>query len=132
MRSNLIMSDYLLHVSCSPGRPRGCLMIAAMGADSGMHTLQAYAAARFSESVLRGLEGEPDVYEAAFVESTVTELPYFATKVRLGPNGAEEVLPLGKLAPIEEKGVQELIPVLKKNIDTGIEFANTKPAAAKV
>ncbi len=85
--------------------------------------LQAYAAARFSESVLRGLEGEPDVYEAAYVESSVTELPYFATKVRLGPNGAEEVLPLGKLTPFEEKGVQELIPVLKKNIDTGVEFA---------
>ena len=94
--------------------------------------LQAYAAARFSESVLRGLEGEPDVYEAAYVESSVTELPYFATKVRLGPNGAEEVLPLGKLTPFEEKGVQELIPVLKKNIDTGVEFAQKKEAAAKV
>ena len=107
-------------------------MSAAMRADSALCTLQAYAAARFSESVLRGLEGEPDVYEAAYVESTVTELPYFATKVRLGPSGAEEVPPLGKLAPIEEKGIQELIPVLKKNIDTGIEFANKKPAAAKV
>ena len=42
---------------------------------------QAYAAARFTESVLRGLEGEQDVYEAAYVESKVTELPYFATKV---------------------------------------------------
>ena len=45
-------------------------------------------------------------------------------KVRLGPNGAEEVLPLGKMTAFEEKGVAELIPVLKKNIDTGIEFAN--------
>ena len=44
--------------------------------------MQAYAAARFTESVLRGLEGEQDVYEAAYVESKVTELPYFATKVR--------------------------------------------------
>ena len=88
--------------------------------------MQAYAAARFSESVLRGLEGEPDVYEAAYVESKVTELPYFASKVRLGPNGAEEVFPLGKLNPFEEKAVAELIPVLKKNIDTGIEFANKK------
>ena len=85
---------------------------------------QAYAAARFAESVLRGLEGEANVYEAAFVESKVTELPFFASKVRLGPNGAEEVLPLGKLTPYEEKGVADLIPVLKKNIDTGIEFAN--------
>ncbi|CAL8462470.1 g2003 [Coccomyxa elongata] len=94
-------------------------------AGAGSATLSmAYAAARFSESVLRGLEGEPNVYEAAYVESKVTELPYFASKVRLGPNGAEEVLPLGKLSPYEEKGVAELIPVLKKNIDTGIEFAN--------
>jgi hypothetical protein len=46
---------------------------------------QAYAAARFAESVLRGLEGEPDVYEAAYVQSSVTELPYFATKARGSP-----------------------------------------------
>jgi malate dehydrogenase len=90
------------------------------------HAAQAYAAARFAESVLRGLEGEPDVYEAAYVESKVTELPYFASKVRLGPNGAEEVLPLGKLTAFEEKAVAELIPVLKKNIETGIEFAKKK------
>ncbi|EIE24005.1 malate dehydrogenase [Coccomyxa subellipsoidea C-169] len=94
-------------------------------AGAGSATLSmAYAAARFSESVLRGLEGEADVYEAAFVESKVTELPFFASKVRLGPNGVEEVLPLGKLTPFEEKGVADLIPVLKKNIDTGVEFAN--------
>ena len=53
-------------------------------------SMQAYAAARFSESVLRGLEGEPDVYEAAYVESTVTELPYFASKVRLAHSGGYE------------------------------------------
>ena len=46
---------------------------------------QAYAAARFAESVLRGLEGEPDVFEAAYVQSSVTELPYFATKARATP-----------------------------------------------
>ena len=50
---------------------------------------QAYAAARFAESVLRGLEGEPDVYEAAYVESKVTELPYFASKVRSAPPGVQ-------------------------------------------
>ena len=32
--------------------------------------------------MLRGLEGEADVYEAAYVESKVTELPYFASKAR--------------------------------------------------
>ena len=43
---------------------------------------------------LRGLSGEPDVYECTYVASTVTELPFFSTKVRLGPAGAEEVLPM--------------------------------------
>ena len=89
--------------------------------------LQAYAAARMAESVLRGLDGEQGVYEAAFVASNVTELPYFASKVRLGPSGAEEVQGLGDLTPAEKKGVEELIPVLKGNIEKGIEFAKNPP-----
>ncbi|KAK9818324.1 hypothetical protein WJX72_010603 [[Myrmecia] bisecta] len=94
-------------------------------AGAGSATLSmAYAAARMAESVLLGLEGNADVYECAYVESDVTELPYFATKVRLGPNGVEEVLGLGELSPAEQKGVEELIPVLKGNINKGIEFAN--------
>ena len=44
----------------------------------------------------------------------------------MGPNGAEEVLPLGKLTAFEEAAIAELIPVLQKNIETGIAFA-TKP-----
>ncbi len=51
--------------------------------------------------------------------------------MRLGPNGAEEVLPLGALTPFEEAAVAELIPVLRKNIDTGVAFAaGTKEAPA--
>lgn len=77
-----------------------------------------------AESCLRGLEGEEGVYEAAFVASSVTELPFFASKVRLGPGGAEDVSDLGNLTPAEQKGVSELIPVLKGNIEKGISFAN--------
>lgn len=47
----------------------------------------AYAGALFADSCLRGLNGEQNVEEYAYVESDKTELPYFATKVRLGPNG---------------------------------------------
>lgn len=50
---------------------------------SGPSPLQAYAAARFAESVLLGLNGEQDVVECAYVESTlVPGLTYFASKVR--------------------------------------------------
>ena len=54
------------------------------------------------------------------------QVPFFASKCRLGPNGVEEVLGVGKLSPVEEKAVQDLIPILRKNIDTGVEFANKK------
>jgi hypothetical protein len=33
--------------------------------------LQAYAAARFAESCMRALDGDPDVYECAYVQSEV-------------------------------------------------------------
>ena len=48
-------------------------------------------------------------------------------QVRLGPNGVEEVLGLGPLSPLEEKGVAGLKPVLQKNIETGIAFAQAPP-----
>ena len=52
----------------------------------------AYAAAEFGVSCLKALAGEPDIIECAYVESHLTELPFFASPVRLGPNGVE-VLP---------------------------------------
>lgn len=88
--------------------------------------LQAYAAARMAESVLRGLAGEDAIYECAYVQSDVTELPFFASKVRLGPDGAEEVLPIGELTEVEQKALQEAISQLRGNIDKGIAFANSK------
>ena len=39
---------------------------------------------------LRGLSGEPDVPECSFVASNATDLPFFATKVRSVPGGAED------------------------------------------
>lgn len=47
----------------------------------------AYAGALFADACLRGLANEPNVEEFAYVDSDKTELPYFATKVTLGPNG---------------------------------------------
>jgi len=94
-------------------------------AGAGSATLSmAYAAARMAEACLRGLSGEADVYECSYVASSVTELPFFATKVRLGPGGAEEVLPVGDLTEYEKGWLEKLIPELKGSIDKGIAFAN--------
>lgn len=40
-----------------------------------------YAGALFADACLKGLNGVPDVVECSFVQSTVTELPFFASKV---------------------------------------------------
>lgn len=46
----------------------------------------AYAAALFGDAVLRGLNGSTAT-ECAYVESDVTDSPYFATKIKLGTEG---------------------------------------------
>ncbi|CAA2973823.1 malate dehydrogenase, mitochondrial [Olea europaea subsp. europaea] len=52
-------------------------------AGKGSATLSmAYAGAIFADACLKGLNGVPDVVECSFVQSTVTELPFFASKVR--------------------------------------------------
>jgi malate dehydrogenase len=94
-------------------------------AGAGSATLSmAYAAARMAEACLRGLSGEPDVYECSYVASDVTDLPYFATKVRLGPSGAEEVMPIGDITEYESEWLAKLKVELKGSIDKGINFVN--------
>ncbi|CAD6268790.1 unnamed protein product [Miscanthus lutarioriparius] len=51
-------------------------------AGKGSATLSmAYAGAVFADACLKGLNGVPDIVECSFVQSTVTELPFFASKV---------------------------------------------------
>ena len=58
-------------------------------AGKGSATLSmAYAAAKFAESCVLALQGQP-VVECAYVESHLTDLPFFASQVRLGPSGVE-------------------------------------------
>ena len=60
-----------------------------MQAGKGSATLSmAYAAAKFAESCVLALQGQP-VVECAYVESHLTDLPFFASQVRLGPSGVE-------------------------------------------
>ncbi|KAL1209334.1 malate dehydrogenase [Cardamine amara subsp. amara] len=87
--------------------------------------LTAHAVEAFLSSLLRALDGVEDVYEFAFVASTVTELPYFASRVKLGKNGIEAVIDpdLHGLAKYEEKALEALKTKLKASIEKGIAFA---------
>lgn len=92
-------------------------------AGAGSATLSmAYAAAKFANSCLRGLKGEAGIVECAFVDSQVTELPYFATKVRLGRGGAEEIYQLGPLNEYERIGLEKAKIELAGSIQKGIDF----------
>ncbi|XP_002991213.2 malate dehydrogenase, chloroplastic [Selaginella moellendorffii] len=105
-------------------------------AGAGSATLSmAYAAARFAESCLRAIDGDADVYECTYVKSDVMqELPFFASRVKLGKDGVEAFVhtDIRGLTEYEEKALQALIPELKGSIEKGINFVNKQPAAASV
>ncbi|XP_073023582.1 malate dehydrogenase, chloroplastic-like [Primulina eburnea] len=101
-------------------------------AGAGSATLSmAYAAARFVESSLRGLDGDSDVYECAYVQSDLTELPFFASRIKLGRNGVEAFIPsiLQELTEYEQKALDALKPELKSSIEKGVAFVQKQPVA---
>ncbi|OEL13952.1 Malate dehydrogenase, chloroplastic [Dichanthelium oligosanthes] len=103
-------------------------------AGAGSATLSmAYAAARFLEASLRGLDGDDDVYECAYVQSQVVpELPFFASRVKLGREGIEEVVgsELRGLSEYEARALEALKPQLKASIDKGVAYVQQQQEAA--
>jgi len=94
-------------------------------AGKGSATLSmAYAGARFGGAVLKGLNGTP-TDECAYVKSSVTELPYFSSKVTFGVNGVEKVHELGPMNDYEKGRLAEATAQLKGEIQTGLDFAKT-------
>eukprot|EP00271_Cylindrocystis_brebissonii_P012843 TRINITY_DN32355_c0_g1_i1.p1 TRINITY_DN32355_c0_g1~~TRINITY_DN32355_c0_g1_i1.p1 ORF type:complete len:333 (+),score=60.48 TRINITY_DN32355_c0_g1_i1:193-1191(+) len=84
----------------------------------------AYAASLFGESLLQGLSGNSRT-ECAYVESTVTDVPFFASKVTLGPNGAEKVHDLGTLSDYEKAALEACKPELIASIEQGVNFVKS-------
>merc|ERR1712045_368356 len=92
-------------------------------AGAGSATLSmAYAAARFTDSLIKGINGQEGVVECAYVASNVTEAAYFATPILLGPNGIAKNLGLGTLTEFEEGLLKAALPELQGSIKKGIEF----------
>ncbi|PGH23985.1 malate dehydrogenase, NAD-dependent [Polytolypa hystricis UAMH7299] len=90
----------------------------------------AMAGARFAESLLKAAQGEQNVIEPTFVESPLYKdqgIDFFASKVRLGPNGVEEILPVGQINAHEQKLLDACLVDLKKNIAKGVEFVKQNP-----
>merc|ERR1739844_791219 len=93
-------------------------------AGAGSATLSmAYAAARFTDSLIKGMTGQEGVVECAFVASDVTEAKYFATPLVLGPSGVEKNLGLGTLSEFEQGLLAAGLPELNGRIAKGEKFA---------
>ena len=69
-----------------------CLSINQPDVVQGSATLSmAYAGALFADSCLRGLNGDSNVFDYSYVESDVTDVPFFSSRVDLGPDGKQSL-----------------------------------------
>jgi len=94
-------------------------------AGKGSATLSmAYSGARFGGKVLAGLAGTP-TDEYCYVASSVTDLPYFSSKVTFGPGGVQKVHDVGSLNSYEQGRLEEAKAQLKKEIEKGLEYAKS-------
>ncbi|KAJ7542434.1 hypothetical protein O6H91_10G106700 [Diphasiastrum complanatum] len=97
-------------------------------AGKGSATLSmAYAGAHFADACLKGLNGVENVVECSYVESTVTDLPFFSSKVHIGKNGVEKIYDLGPLSDYEQQGLKDLHVELAKSIVKGQTFVHDNP-----
>lgn len=85
----------------------------------------AYAAATFTNSLLRAMNGEKDIVEPAYIEQDVRGVPFFSSLVKLGMYGIESPIPIPhKLTKLENHLLEDSLVVLKEEIQKGINFVN--------
>nr|VDC99964.1 unnamed protein product [Brassica oleracea] len=75
--------------------------------NGGIEVVKAGAAVKFADACLKGLRGDANIVECAFVATHVTELPFFASKLRLGRCGVNEVYSLGPFNEYERMGLEK-------------------------
>jgi len=94
-------------------------------AGAGSATLSmAYAGFLFTENVLKAMKGEEGIVQCAYVDSDLTDAPFFASPCKFGKNGVEEVMGFGELSPYEKEWFDKMIPDLNKQIQKGVDFVN--------
>ena len=94
-------------------------------AGGGSATLSmAQAAVRFCLSLIKGMNGEEDVVECAYVDGGSEHATFFAQPVKLGKDGIAEVLPYGELSDFEKEALEGMLETLRGDIAKGVEFIN--------
>jgi len=100
----------------------GTFVVAAKNGKGSATLSMAYAGARLAKAVLSGLAGTP-AKECAYIK-TGGETTYFATMVEFGKEGVAswEEVPTN-LSDHEKQRLEALKPVLKEEVDAGMDFA---------
>ncbi len=80
------------------------------------------AAARFCLSLVNAMNGDQGVVEYAYVEGDGEHNTFFAQAMRLGPNGVEQLLPIGDLSDYEAKALEDMKATLQGDVQKGVEF----------
>merc|ERR1711924_539114 len=103
----------------------GTVVVAAKNGKGSATLSMGYAGARFGRA---GLAGPPTI-ACAYVKSSITSCPYFASKLTFGKNGVETVHPIGDLTDYEKGRLAALLPVLQDEVDAGLDYAKTNSFA---
>lgn len=82
----------------------------------------AFTGAHFADAVMRGLSGESGVVECTFVESTITDAKFFASKVTLGKEGVETIHGIGPVTAYEQKLIDDMMPDLIAQGEKGVKW----------
>ena len=80
------------------------------------------AACRFGLSLVRGLQGEANIVECAYVDGGSEHAEFFAQPVLLGKNGIEKVLPYGEVSAFVANARDSMLDTLKGDIKLGVDF----------
>jgi malate dehydrogenase len=100
----------------------GTVVVSAKNGKGSATLSMAFAGARLGKAVLAGLNGR-ERRECAYVMSSITDLPYFSSTVTFGKEGVKKVHPIGKLSDYEQQRLDELTPILKEEIQAGLDYA---------
>jgi len=84
----------------------------------------AYAGCRFITNLIRALSGEPGIIEDSYVAVDKMDVAFCGVPVELGRQGVAKIHELPKFNEQEQTQFKELLPVLQKNIQTGIDYAH--------
>ena len=92
----------------------------------------ARAGSNFVNSLIKGLNGEDNIVECAYVESNIVpDCKWFSTPVKLGKNGIEKNYGIGQLDAFEKDKLKKAIEELKPSINEGVNYVIDKSKVIK-